>query len=203
MQEMSMTAKDWLPSAVLAAGMERVLSPGQALFRLGDRTAGIYEIVKGQVQMIRVDASGREVVLYAAGPGDIFAEAALFSPTYHCDAITKTGAVVRLFPKARVLPAFRENPKAAEAFMALLAREIMRLRTRLELRNIRSARERVLHFLVLNAGSDGRTVLLHRTFKEFAAELGLTHEAFYRALADLAADGEIKRSKNTILLRKS
>jgi CRP-like cAMP-binding protein len=115
-----MTAKDWLPSAVLAAGMERVLSPGQALFRLGDRTAGIYEIVKGQVQMMRVDASGREVVLYAAGPGDIFAEAALFSPTYHCDAITKTGAVVRLFPKARVLPAFRENPKAAEAFMALL-----------------------------------------------------------------------------------
>ena len=196
-----MIVKDWLPATVQVAGIERVLPPGQALFRLGDRTIGIYEIVKGQVQMIRLDSSGREVVLYAAGPGDIFAEAALFSPTYHCDAISKTGATVRLYPKAKVLAEFRQNPKAAEAFMALLSREIMRLRTNLEQRNIRSAQERVRHFLALNAGTDGHTVLLHRTLKDIAAELGLTHEAFYRALADLAADGEIKRLKNKILLR--
>src|SRR5215216_1420017 len=196
-----MIVKDWLPATVQVAGIERVLPPGQALFRLGDRTIGIYEIVKGQVQMIRLDSSGREMVLYAAGSGDIFAEAALFSPTYHCDAISKTGATVRLYPKAKVLSEFRQNPKAAEAFMALLSREIMRLRTNLEQRNIRSAQERVRHFLALNAGADGRTVLLHRTLKDIAAELGLTHEAFYRALADLAADGEIKRLKNKILLR--
>jgi CRP-like cAMP-binding protein len=196
-----MTIKDCLPPAVLAAGMERVLSPGQALFRLGDPTAGIYEIVKGQVQMIRVDAGGREVVLYTADPGNIFAEAALFSPTYHCDAVSKTGAVVRLFPKAKVLAAFRSNPDAAEAFMALLSREIMRLRTCLEQRNIRSARERVRHFLAVNAGPDGRTVRLRTTLKDVAADLGLTHEALYRAIADLSADGEIKRSKNKILLQ--
>jgi CRP/FNR family transcriptional regulator, dissimilatory nitrate respiration regulator len=196
-----MSAMDWLPAGVQAAGVERVLSPGQALFRLGDRTMGIYGIIKGQVQMVRVDAGGREVVLFAAGPGDVFAEAALFAPTYHCDAMTKTGAVVRLFPKAKVLAELRRNPKATEAFMALLAREIMRLRTQLEQRNIRSARNRVLHFLALDAGADGRTVLLHRTLKDIAAELGLTHEALYRALADLAADGEIKRFKNKILLQ--
>ena len=198
-----MAVKDWLPAGVQAAGVERVLSPGQALFHLGDPTQGIYEIVKGQVQMVRVDAGGREVVLFTAGPGELFAEAALFSPNYHCDAMTKTGAVVRLFPKAKVLAAFRRNPKAAEAFMALLAREIMRLRTRLEQRNIRSARDRVLHFLALGASADGRTVLLHRTLKDLAAELGLTHEAFYRALADLAAGGEIKRFKNKILLQNA
>jgi CRP-like cAMP-binding protein len=139
----SMTIRDCLPSAVLTAGRERELSPGQALFRQGDRTAGIYEIIKGQVQMIRVDAGGREVVLYAAKPGSVFAEAALFSSTYHCDAVSKTGAVVRLFPKAKVLAALRSDPDAAEAFMALLSREIIRLRTCLEQRNIRSARERV------------------------------------------------------------
>jgi CRP-like cAMP-binding protein len=115
--------------------------------------------------------------------------------------MTKTGAVVRLFPKTKVLAELRRNPKATEAFMALLAREIMRLRTQLEQRNIRSARNRVLHFLALDAGADGRTVLLHRTLKDIAAELGLTHEALYRALADLAADGEIKRFKNKILLQ--
>jgi CRP/FNR family transcriptional regulator, dissimilatory nitrate respiration regulator len=91
-----MSVRDWLPITLQAVGVDRVLAPGQALFHLGDRTAGVYEILRGQVQMVRVDASGREVVLYAASAGEIFAEAALFSPIYHCDAITRTGATVRL-----------------------------------------------------------------------------------------------------------
>jgi CRP/FNR family transcriptional regulator, dissimilatory nitrate respiration regulator len=195
-----MAVKDWLPAGVRAAGVERVLPRGQALFRAGDRTAGIYEVLQGQVQMVRVDASGREIILYAASAGEIFAEAALFSPSYRCDALTRTGAAVRLYPKAKVLAEFRQNPQAAEAFMAILAHEIMHLRTRLEQRNIRSARDRVRHFLALNTGADGRTVVLRGTLKDLAAELGLAHEALYRALADLAADGEIKRFKNKILL---
>jgi CRP-like cAMP-binding protein len=77
----------------------------------------------------------------------------------------------------------------------------MNLRTRLERRNIRGARDRVRHFLAFNTGPDERTVVLHRTLKDLAAELGLTHEALYRALADLATDGEIKRFKNKIVLR--
>jgi CRP/FNR family transcriptional regulator, dissimilatory nitrate respiration regulator len=196
-----MTVKDWLPAGVRAAGVDRVLTPGQALFRMGDRTAGIYEVLQGQVQMVRVDATGREIILYAASAGEIFAEAALFSPIYRCDALTKTGATVRLYPKAKVLSEFRHNPQAAEAFMTILAHEIMNLRTRLEQRNIRSARDRVRHFLTLNTGTDGRTILLRATLKDLAAELGLTHEALYRALADLAAKGEIKRFKSKILLR--
>jgi len=196
-----MPVRDWLPPTLQAAGIDRVLAPGQALFHLGDRTAGVYEILHGQVQMVRVDSTGREVVLYAAAAGEIFAEAALFSPIYHCDAITKTGATVRLYPKDKVLAEFRQNPQAAEAFMAILARAIMSLRTRIEQRNIRSASDRVRHFLALNTGTDGRTVLLRGTLKDLAAELGLTHEALYRALAGLAAKGEIKRSKNKIVLR--
>jgi CRP/FNR family transcriptional regulator, dissimilatory nitrate respiration regulator len=196
-----MAANDWLPAGVRAAGVERVLTPGQALFHMGDRTAGVYEVLQGQVQMVRVDASGREIILYAASAGEIFAEAALFSPVYRCDALTKTGATVRLYPKAKVLSEFRQDPQAANAFMAILAHEIMNLRARLEQRNIRSARDRVRHFLALNTGTDGRTVLLRGTLKDLAAELGLTHEALYRAIADLAAKGEIKRFKSKILLR--
>jgi len=196
-----MPVRDWLPPALQAAGIDRVLAPGQTLFHLGDPTAGVYEILRGQVQMVRVDASGREAVLYAAAAGEIFAEAALFSPIYHCDAITRTGATVRLYPKDKLLAEFRQNSQAAEAFMAILARQIMSLRTRIEQRNIRSARDRARHFLALNTGTDGRTVLLRGTLKDLAAELGLTHEALYRALAGLAAKGEIKRFKNKIVLR--
>lgn len=45
-------------------------------------------------------------------------------------------------------------------------------------------------------------VSLSGTLKDIAAELGLTHEALYRTLADMSADGEIERRKGTIRLLK-
>jgi CRP-like cAMP-binding protein len=193
---------DWLPAAVRKAGIERALTAGQALFRLGDATAGFYEVVNGPLRLARVDADGRQIVLHVAGPGQTIAEASLFSPAYQCDAIATTDALVRLYPKAAVLGEFQRNPQAALAFLAMLAHQVMDLRTRLEQRNIRSARERILHYLALNAEADGRTVLLRGTVKDLAAELGLSHEALYRALSDLTGQGVIARRKGKIRLAR-
>lgn len=197
-----MPVKNWLPAPVRAAAIDRKLKSGEALFRLGDKTTGLCEIVAGRVRLARVDRSGHEIVLHVAGPGETMAEASLFSPTYHCDAIASTNATVRVYPKREVLAAFDRDPKAAQAFSATLARQVMNLRTRIEQRNIRSARERVRHYLVLNAGADQRTVELHGTIKDIAAELGLTHEALYRTLAALERAGEVKRGRGKIVMTR-
>lgn len=197
-----MPVKNWLPAPVRAAAIERKLKSGEALFRLGDKTTGLCEIVAGRVRLARVDRSGHEIVLHVASPGETIAEASLFSPTYHCDAIASTNATVRVYPKREVLAAFDRDPKAAQAFSATLARQVMNLRTRIEQRNIRSARERVRHYLVLNAGADQRTVELHGTIKDIAAELGLTHEALYRTLAALERAGEVKRGRGKIVMTR-
>jgi CRP-like cAMP-binding protein len=194
--------RDWLPTTVRAAGVERTLKTGQSLFRQGNRTVGLYEVMSGRLRLARVDRSGREAVLHSASAGETIAEASLFSPTYHCDAIATTPAVVRLYPKAAILAALRHDPKVAEAFMAMLARQVMSLRTSLEQRSIHSARDRIRHYLAVNLGPDGRSVLLPGTLKDLAAHLGLTHEAFYRTLADMQADGEVERLKGKIRLIK-
>ncbi len=172
-----------------AASVERKLKAGQSLFRQGDPAIGLYEVVSGKVRLVRVDRSGREAVLYSAGAGDTIAEASLFAPSYHCDAIATTPSVVRLYPKAALLAELQRDPQAAQAFMAMLAQQVMSLRTRLEQRNIHSARERVRHHLAINVGADGRTVALKGTLKELAAMLGLTHEALYRTLAEMEVGG--------------
>ena len=198
-----MPAKDWLTPAVRAAAIDRKLKSGEALFRLGDKTAGFCEVIAGRVRLSRVDRSGREIILFVAGPGETIAEASLFTPNYHCDAIASTDALVRVYPKAAVLSAFDKDPKSAQAFTATLARQVMNLRTRIEQRNIRSARERVRHFLSIHADPDGRVVSIAGTLKDLAAELGLTHEALYRTLAALERSGEIKRSKGKITLLRA
>ncbi len=195
-----MPVKDWLPAAVRSAAVERKLKSGEPLFHLGDKTVGLYEVIAGRVRLTRVDRSGREIILYVAGAGETIAEASLFSPAYHCDAIAGSDAVVRVYPKAAVLAAFAKDRKAAQAFTATLAHQVMGLRTRLAQRNIRSARERVRHFLALNTSADGRTVELRGTVKDLAEEIGLTHEALYRTLAALESAGEIKRTPGMITL---
>ena len=45
-----MPVEEWLPTNVRAAGTERVLAPGQAVFHLADSAAGIYEVLQGQVR---------------------------------------------------------------------------------------------------------------------------------------------------------
>jgi hypothetical protein len=72
----------------------------------------------------------------------------------------------------------------------------------LELRNIRSADKRVLQHLRLSASKAG-VVAFDRPLLEVAEDLGLTHEAYYRALAALARASVIKRAGRRIGLLRS
>lgn len=198
-----MAAKDWLPATVQAAGVERKLRAGQALFRRGSPTVGLYEVQSGHVRLARTDRAGHEAVLFVAGAGETIAEASLFSPSYQCDATATTASVVRLYPKGILLAELERNPAAAQAFMAMLGHQVMRLRTRLEQRSIRSARDRVRHYLAINTDTEEQTVVLPGTLKELAGEIGLTHEALYRTLSEMTADGEIERLPGKIRLLAS
>ena len=200
---MGASTQEWLSAALQASAVDRNVPAGQSLFRAGDKTVGLYEVLRGTLRLVRYDRSGREAILQSASAGDTLAEASLYASTYHCDAIATTDAVVRLYPKAPLLAELKRDPKFAQAFTAMLAQQVMGLRTRLERRNIHSARDRIRHFLAVNVGPDGRTVALSGTLKDLAADLGLTHEALYRTLARMTADGEIKRVGASIRINRA
>jgi CRP-like cAMP-binding protein len=193
-----MNTQDWLPRSLRTSTIERRLAAGQAVFHRSDRASGVYEIVSGKVRLTRVDAEGRELLLGIACPGDTFAEASLFSPIHCCTAVAMSKAVVRLYPKASLLAEFARNPQSTQAFAALLAHQVMDLRTRLERQNLHSARDRVRHYLA--TGAEAGTVVLPGTVKDLAGELGLSHEALYRTLSEMEEEGEIARSKGSISL---
>ena len=193
-----MNAKDWLPAEIQSSGIKRELVAGQMLFDQGGATVGVYEVVSGKVWQVRIDPKGRDVVVGIAGPGEMIAEASLFSRTHDCAATALTNAVVRLYRKATLLTQLERDPQAALSFMATLVEQIRNLRIRLERRSIPSARDRVRHYLTTNVGGTERTVDLPSTLKDLAAELGLTHETLYRTLSEMSANGEIARLNGKI-----
>lgn len=198
-----MSALEGLPARLRERSRLRELATGERLFRQGDKAYGIFEIERGRLSLVRHTIDSRRIVLHTARAGDLFAEAALFSSTYHCDAVADTASRVRVYPKRDLLASFRADPRTAELFMAVLARRIHALRARLEERDIRSARERVLHHIALNAGADGRTMPLEGTLMDLAAGIGLTPEALYRTLASLEREGVVRRTAGAIALRKA
>ena len=194
---------DALPASLEAGSVARVLAPGELLFRQGHRAWAIYKVETGRLRLIRRTIDDRLVILHTARRGELFAEASLFAETYHCDAIAAVQSSVRVYPKEIVVNTLCTDPALAEAFMARLARQLQELRARMELRNIRSARDRVLQYLRLGAGIGGRSIALDGELQDIAAAIGITREVLYRTLAALETEGHLTRTETAILLKNS
>jgi CRP/FNR family transcriptional regulator, dissimilatory nitrate respiration regulator len=191
---------DPLPASLESGSTVRVLAPGDLLFRQGDPAAAIYKVESGRLRLIRRTVDDHLVILHTARRGEFFAEASLFAEAYHCDAVAAVQSRVRTYQKAMVMDALRKEPALAEAFMARLAHQLQEIRARMELRNIRSARERVLQYLRLRVHN--RSIAVEGQLQDIAAEIGITREALYRTLAALEAEGCLTRMGTAILLKK-
>jgi CRP-like cAMP-binding protein len=181
----------------------RSLARNEVLFRQGDKVTAIYFVEAGRLRLDRRTFDGRLLVLGTTPTGEFFVEAALFADIFHCDAVATEPSRVRVYPKATLLNALRTDPANAMSFLALMAHQVIELRQRIEVMKVRSAKERVMLYLDLNAESDGRTVNLRGPLQDVAGELGLTREALYRTLAGLERAGAIERDDAKILLKKS
>lgn len=179
---------------------EQSLAADSYLFHQGDTANAVFAVASGIVRLERHTVDGQTIVIHRARAGESLAEAALYADSYHCDAIAEGPARIIVYPKPAMLALLRADPVIAESVTTALAHHVQGLRARLELRNLRPANKRVHAYLELLADDAGH-VVLDRTLKELASEIGLTHEALYRALATLAHTGNIVRDGQRISLR--
>jgi CRP/FNR family transcriptional regulator, dissimilatory nitrate respiration regulator len=181
----------------------RSLARNEVLFRQGQKVAAIYFVQAGWLRLERRTFDGRQLVLGTTSAGKFFVEAALFADIFHCDAVATEPSEVCIYPKDAVLKTLRTDPTNAMSFLSLVAHQVIELRHRLEIMKVRSAKDRVMLYLDLNAGPDGRTVELRGQLQDIASELGLTREVLYRTLAGLEQVGAIERADDRIILKIS
>jgi len=172
---------------------------GETIFREGDPAFRVFAVERGRVRLVRYTPEGEELPLFRAEAGQTFAEAALFADQYHCTALCENAARVHAYDREAVLAGLEADPEAMLLYGSLLSAQVRELRTLLELRTIKAADERVLHYLRLKADRQG---VIRQTIsrKEMAAKLGLTHETFYRQLAALEKAGRLQRRPDRIVL---
>ncbi|MGG5811009.1 Crp/Fnr family transcriptional regulator [Falsiroseomonas sp. CW058] len=177
----------------LPAGRDRRLARGEALFRSGDPTIGLVLVREGLLELVRTSPEGRRLILHRAGPGGTFAEASLFESRHHCDGVAAAPSRVTIHAAAELHRAAEADPGLGWRIAAHLAGLLVAERARAERLALSHAADRLLDVLHgLTPGPDGAR-RLGRSWKTLAAELGLSHEATYRALARLERKGLLRR----------
>lgn len=167
------------------------LAQSARLFNRGDHPRAMYFVLSGEVRLVRHSKAGGEIVLQRTRQG-FLAEASLDQKSYHCDAVAAVPSKILAIPRKAFADAL-----AAESFrmcwIGHLARELRRVRAQAERLSLKTARERIVH--CIETEGDGGSLTLSQSKKDWASELGLTHEALYRTLTEmqklglLAVDG--------------
>ena len=183
----------YLPAALRTLGHPVTCSKDGWVFRKGDTVQAVFLVLDGEVRLSRFAKDGSEIALHRAGRGEFFAEAALNAPRYQCNAIASQASTLLAFPADKVRELLDKDSEFAHQWVALLARQLHAARARLERLALKSAAERVLHFLHTEGKGPRCEVALTGSVKDLAKELGLTHESLYRTLARLEDDGVIVR----------
>lgn len=158
----------------------------EVLFREGDDANTMFVSKDVTVKLVRVGPDGEPITIHKATPGQTFAEASVFAPHYHCDAVVEKSGTIYCIPKAHIINAFH-NPAFAVSYNRIMSRQVQFYRQRVEIISINSASERVYAALV--AG------YLDGTIIQFSEMIALTHEATYRALRRLVNQGRILNSR--------
>jgi CRP/FNR family transcriptional regulator, dissimilatory nitrate respiration regulator len=179
------------------------LAAGEILFTQTEFAEAVFMVESGCILLFNYTEDGHRINHYSARTGELFAELMLFYEAYLCTAIADTRTRVLVFPKQPFLKVLKHSPELTEALMLQFAKRLHESKMLLELRSIRSAHQRVLHYLQLLPPSQSNILILDRRLKDIALDVGLTPEALSRSLKYLQEMGVISRSQREVKIHRN
>ncbi|MEW6595315.1 MAG: Crp/Fnr family transcriptional regulator [Thermodesulfobacteriota bacterium] len=176
---------------------------GQPIFAEGDPGAGFYVVGSGLVKIYKLSMDGKEQILHLFGPGEPFAEAAVFtSSSYPAHALALEESRVFFFPRRAFIELLRSSPDLAMNMMAALSMRLKRFAHLIEDLSLKEVPGRLAaHLLFLSEQQgDADTVALPVSKSQLASLLGTIPETLSRMLTKLAKQGWIAVDGSRITL---
>lgn len=176
---------------------DQEIKRGQVIFLEGDKGVGFYVIISGLVKIYKLSLDGKEQILHILGPGEPFAEAAVFAgSTYPAHAITIEKSSILFFPRDAFIDLINKNPSLAMNMMATLSRRLKKFAHMIEELSLKEVPGRLAaHLLVLSGQQDNSMELRLKISKShLAGLLGTIPETLSRILSKMVKQGLIKSS---------
>ncbi|MDH5723474.1 MAG: Crp/Fnr family transcriptional regulator [Alphaproteobacteria bacterium] len=186
---------------------QKKYSKNQQLFEAGDKAESFFIILQGWVKLSRISRNGEEVIIHVFGPGESFAEAAVFGKNrmYPVDAHAVSDVTVIEIPRYFFIQQIENNIQFALSILASISSHQHYLVGQLEQVTTRSAPQRVgaflLRFCQKKDAQDGSIIVdLPYDKSLISKRLNIKPETFSRALSKLSPYG-VQSDGHCIIIR--
>jgi CRP/FNR family transcriptional regulator len=177
------------------------------IFWEGREAQGFYLLSRGYVKLVKSSPDGKEYIIRLVGPGETFAEAAVFSDaSYPATAMALEDCQTLFFPKAPFLRHLAASPTLARNMLATLSRLMLHLTRQLEDLSLKEVSARLARYLLERCQEShgriekGLAFELPTTKTHLAAYLGTIGETLSRTLSRLKSQEVIEVEKGRITI---
>jgi CRP-like cAMP-binding protein len=187
------------PQLLVKASRERVLAKEECLFQPQNSVDSIFYILEGELCAMRYQLDGKPAIMMRHLSGEIFAPASMSMTHYPCIGIASQISKVLQIPKIIFIEHLEKDSEFNHYYINSLATDLKKQCSSSERLRLKSAKERILHFITCESPT-GKEVSLTMPMSKWAEELGLEPESLYRSLSDLEKSGTISRKKRYLKL---
>jgi CRP-like cAMP-binding protein len=180
---------------------------GETLFSEGDPSDFLYTIVTGRVKVVKMIASGKEVILEIFGPGDpVGAVVAYDGRPYPASAVAIDPAALLLVRRAPFFALLEKHPTLVRGFIMGLALRIVELTRRIPEVAGGRVETRFAHLFLKLAdkmgrpGSEGTTIPMALSRQDLADLTGTTVETCIRLMSRWGKEGVVRTEKDGFVL---
>jgi len=192
--------KTWQETVAQAQVMS--VPKGAVLFRDGDVCKGYVLVIDGAVRVQKMDAQGREIVLYRVEDGQtcmLTTSCLIGGEVYPAEGIAESDVTLAMLPAPSFERAISDSPDFRRFVLASIGRRIGDLMMLVE--DVAFGRMDVrLAKLLLRRGTESAGVL-NLTHQDLATELGTAREVVSRLLKDFERKGWVALGRGQVTLR--
>ena len=191
---------DLFPAPLIKAARQLSLNKSETLFQRDDDVDALYYIMEGELIALRYQHDGKAVIMMRNRAGEMFAPASMHMTSYPCSAVAALPSKVLQIPIPVIQEQLAHDHKFATFYIQSLADNLKKQCARSERLRLKSAKERVLHYIGCESSS-GTEITLTCPTSKWAEELGIEPESLYRTLAEMEKEGVIERDKRCIRIK--
>jgi CRP/FNR family transcriptional regulator len=178
------------------------------MFWEGKEAQGFYVLITGQAKLVKNSPDGKEYIIRLIGPGETFAEAAVFGDIpYPASAVALEDCQTLYFPKDPFLRHLEASHALARNMLATMSRLLLHLTRQLEDLSLKEVSARLARYILERCEAlhghiaPDQICDLPTTKTQLAAYLGTISETLSRTLSRFRNLGIIDMDKGKITLK--
>jgi CRP/FNR family transcriptional regulator, dissimilatory nitrate respiration regulator len=184
-------------------GVKQDFLRGEIIFHEGEEGAGFYLVESGMIKIYKISLDGKEQILHILGPGEPFAEVALFAgSSYPANAMAIEKSSVLFFPRQAFSELVSKQPSLALNMLGTLSLRLRQFAQMVEALSLKEVPGRLAAYILLENETHQKknAIKLPIAKSQLASLLGTIPETLSRILAKMTKQGLISATGSSILI---